>query len=249
MELVLARSESSASTVTRRGQPTRDASPKVWVVGRERVAVRVVGGVPAFLAGAATSEVGIGIPVAAWSGDQVGTGIRELWTGEYQESLGARLIKGAAGDGFVGTAGSFVYDVTPALLSPSGAAKWHRAMQAKYTWGAPPGQSFRQGVSYQMRTSLGLRNTGTELHHWLIPQRLKWVPNYITNQRWNIVIAPNRAAHARIDTAFRVRGVTPYPLVIRPWMAMPNWARAGTVGTGVGGSFLLDDLLNEGEGE
>jgi hypothetical protein len=25
-----------------------------------------------------------------------------------------------------------------------------------------------------------------ELHHWLIPQRAKWVPNWILNARWNL---------------------------------------------------------------
>jgi hypothetical protein len=54
------------------------------------------------------------------------------------------------------------------------------------------------------------------------------------NRRWNIKVTPNRAAHARIDVAFSVSGVRPYPLLIRPWMAMPNWARVTTVGTGLG---------------
>jgi hypothetical protein len=98
-----------------------------------------------------------------------------------------------------------------------------------------------------MRTRLGLVGTRAQLHHWAIPQRVKWVPNYIKNRAWNIKVVHDRAAHARIDTAFNARGVSPYPLAIRPWMAMPNWARAVTVGSGLGLGYAIAETLSTDE--
>jgi len=70
------------------------------------------------------------------------------------------------------------------------------------------------------------------------------VPNYLKNRSWNIKVADSRSAHAMIDTAFSVKGVNPYPLLARPWMAMPNWARAATVGTGVGIGYGIAENLD-----
>jgi len=117
---------------------------------------------------------------------------------------------------------------------------WHSRMQTRYTWGTPPGGHWTEGVGFQMRQELGLVGTDAELHHWLIPQNQwgSWVPNYIKNQPWNIMIMENREAHAMIDTAFSVRGVEPYPLPLRLWMGMPTRARIGTAGVGLGAGYL-----------
>jgi RHS repeat-associated protein len=125
-------------------------------------------------------------------------------------------------------------------------SSWHSTMNARYTWRTPPGGHWTQGVSHQMRSNMGIVGSGKELHHWLIPQNGwgKSVPNYIKNQPWNIKVTNSRAAHAKIDTAFSVRGVSPYPLAIRPWMAMPNWARGVTLGTGIGLGYGVSELIN-----
>lgn len=59
------------------------------------------------------------------------------------------------------------------------------------------------------------------------------------------MIMPTAAAHARVDVSRRVPGVTPYPLLIRPWMGMPNWARISVITLGLGGGGLLGWLLSD----
>ena len=115
----------------------------------------------------------------------------------------------------------------------------HNKLDGLYEWKQPPGKSWLEGMSNKLRVRLGVKGTPAELHHWFIPQRQwgTWIPNYIKNQRWNIVTASDRAAHARIDVAFRVKGVTPYPMPIRPFMAMPHWAKAAYGGTAIGGGY------------
>ncbi len=110
-------------------------------------------------------------------------------------------------------------------------ARWHNRMQAEYSWTTPRGGHWSQGVSHQLRSELGLIGQPEQLHHWLIPQRAKLIPNYIKNARWNVVRV-DRTAHAMIDVAFTRRGVTPYPLLLRPWIAMPPWAR-GAITSGL----------------
>lgn len=105
-------------------------------------------------------------------------------------------------------------------------------MHARYVWSTPPWVS-PQGVSNTVRSQAGLIHTPVELHHWLIPQRAVFVPNYITNASWNLVPASNRAAHAMIDASFSVTGVEAYPLLVRPFLAMPGWARGAAI-TGAG---------------
>ncbi len=129
----------------------------------------------------------------------------------------------------------------------SGLSRWHEAMNSRYTWGSPPGGHWSQGVSHQLRSRWGLVGTNAELHHWAIPQG-GWgraIPNYIKNQAWNIKIAESRAAHAMIDTAFSVKGVSPYPVLVRPLLAMPNWARVATLSTGVGAGYGISEGLGD----
>lgn len=124
--------------------------------------------------------------------------------------------------------------------------EWTFKQKRPQSTGAPTGGHWTQGVSHQMRTKWNMVGSGKELHHWLIPQNSwgKAVPNYIKNRTWNIKVTNSRAAHAKIDTSFSVKGVAPYPLAIRPWMAMPNWARATTVGTGIGIGYGISEGLN-----
>ncbi len=145
----------------------------------------------------------------------------------------------APGSGAVFGKGGLVRNTKASIL------RTHRRLNHRYTWKTPPGGHWSQGMSHRFRTEMGLVGTPTQLHHWLIPQRVKWIPNYIKNQRWNLKVAANRAAHARIDTAFTSIGVKPYPLIIRPWMAMPNWARAATVGTGVGLGYGIHGFTDD----
>jgi hypothetical protein len=120
---------------------------------------------------------------------------------------------------------------------------WHNAANARYTWGVPSGGHWTQGVGYQLRSELNLIGSGKELHHWLIPQG-GWgasVPNYIKNRMWNLRITDSAAHHALIDASRRVPGVVPYPLFIRPWMAMPNGAKGAATATGVGIGYGLSN--------
>ena len=82
---------------------------------------RVAGGGAGMAASAGLTSTGAGtvaaVPLAMWSGDQIGTGVREIWTGKYGQSLGAGLVHYALGDGIAGDVGSFIYDVGPNAIS------------------------------------------------------------------------------------------------------------------------------------
>ncbi|MBA3707204.1 MAG: tandem-95 repeat protein, partial [Planctomycetes bacterium] len=204
---------------------------------------RIAGGGAGIVSAIGLTETGIGaipaVPLAAWSGDQIGTGLREIWNGQYQSSLGGRAATAVFGDSTAGHVAEFGYDVLPnfvGLLRYGAVRGGLRSIESRYTYGAPVGGSFRDGVGFKLRSQLGLIGRPEQLHHWLIPQNQwgKYVPNFIKNRRWNLVVTADRAAHARIDTAFSVRGVAPYPLIFRPFIAMPNWARATAAGTAGG---------------
>ncbi len=126
-------------------------------------------------------------------------------------------------------------------------AAWHEAMQAEYSWGAPSGGWFKEGVSYQMRSEMGLVGSDEELHHWLIPQNQwgSWVPNYIKNQPWNIMVMEDAEAHAMVDPFRKVAGVDPYPLPLRLWMGMPAEVRAAAIGGGLGLGYLASGAASD----
>lgn len=125
-------------------------------------------------------------------------------------------------------------------------ARWHNQTQQRFAWSQPPSNVYHPGIGHYLRPVVGAR-PGQELHHWLIPQG-RWgrlVPNYIKNRPWNIRVL-TQEAHAQVDIYRNVAGVTPLPIFARPFVAMPNWARAtaGTisVGAGIGGAYLWDEL-------
>jgi RHS repeat-associated protein len=112
---------------------TRTTTPEAAqaVIGRTRQSVervfsrvegtsRVVGGAVTAVGGLAATETGvgavIGVPLCAWSGDQIGTGLKEIWQGRYHSSLGAQAIQSVAGTGVVGQGGSLAYDTLPPML-------------------------------------------------------------------------------------------------------------------------------------
>ena len=117
---------------------------------------------------------------------------------------------------------------------------WHNRLQRNFVWSTPPWAN-PLGVSNLVRSRSGLVRTTAELHHWLIPRRARFVPNYIKNASWNLLTTPNRASHAMVDSAFRARGIDPYPLLVRPFMAIPGWAR-GALLEGSGVDELVDEL-------
>jgi hypothetical protein len=57
------------------------------------------------------------VPLVVWSGDQIGTGVREIVDGEYYDSVGAAGIKKVAGNGPAGQIGGFFYDTAPPLVA------------------------------------------------------------------------------------------------------------------------------------
>src|SRR5262249_8080179 len=81
------------------GTSTPEAAEQMIRMTRESVepamvriegAGRVVGGSMTGLSAVGIGESGVGLPVAiplgAWSGDQIGTGLNELWSGRRQTS-------------------------------------------------------------------------------------------------------------------------------------------------------------------
>ena len=140
---------------------------------------------------------------------------------------------------------AFATDFGRGALPETGAfrrfALWHNRTHARYSWSTPPWVR-PLGVSNAVRSEAGLVNTTAELHHWLIPDRARFVPNYIRHARWNLFTTETRAAHAMVDTAFTATGVVPYPLVVRPFMAMPGWARGATL-SGTGVDEVAEDLI------
>ena len=126
---------------------------------------------------------------------------------------------------------------------------WHRRLQAKYTWGAPPGGNYRQGVSFALRKELGILEKGPILHHWLIPEGQwgRYVQNYVKNLSWNVVEIENQTAHLLIDAAItRSPGsVAPYHILKRIWLVTPT--KAKFVGSAISscGAIELDNLINK----
>jgi hypothetical protein len=205
------------------------------------------GGLRGALGGSRAAGAELGEAMAAeWVGTwgQVASDLRATGSAVRHPIQTCRQIVQTVGDVLVdaGTGRNVVHQGLRNLAAR--AIRQHRAWNRRYSWNAPPGGHWSQGVSHQMRLQLGLVGRPEQLHHWLIPQRVRWIPNYIKNRMWNIKVTANRAAHARIDAAFSASNVTPYPLAIRPWMAMPNWARAGTVGTGVGLGYLGAEAMS-----
>jgi len=189
--------------------------------------------------------------------DTMQSGVRQFMSGEYTQSFtseGIELLTGSEtigeysdallGAGLTLGAGSYLSLSSREASLLSRTFGYHRQLDNLYSWGAPAGGHWSQGIGYQTRSRMGLVGTEKQLHHWLIPQN-QWgraVPNYIKNQRWNLLVTENRAAHAMIDTAFSVRGVTPYALPMRPLIGMPNWARATVVGSGLGLGYLGSEI-------
>jgi RHS repeat-associated protein len=86
------------------------------VDGGLRILAGLVGGSAALLLSRAGITPGAAA-FAGWSADQIGTGLAEIWTGQYKTSLGASAIKQVAGDGLGGKSGGLAYDVIPAILA------------------------------------------------------------------------------------------------------------------------------------
>lgn len=244
---------------------------QVFYISNSLQAVAGTGEMAAGIA-AAPESAGISMVATVHGADVAGTALNRLWYGPdvdiqsntsqiLQYIPGIDRGKAEIGDSLISlvSAGGSMYVAGRAPLAfvpgagtgtaGSSLADWHNSMNARYTWSKPPGGHWTQGVSHQLRKKWGMIGSGKELHHWLVPQKSwgKLVPNYIKNRPWNLKVAGSRAAHARIDTAFSVKGVTPYPLLVRPWMAMPNWARATTVGGGIGIGYGISEGLDNDE--
>ncbi len=82
-------------------------------------ALRIIGGAisAAVAMGLTETIVGaaVGVPLAAWAGDQMGTGLKEMYTNESHYSLGAGLAH-AFGNGPGADWAAFGYDVLPGLI-------------------------------------------------------------------------------------------------------------------------------------
>lgn len=202
-----------------------------------------IGGVTLAVGGIAAAEVSGGTSLAAtWYGaDLAGTSLHNLGAGPdgalptVTNQMLSQVMPQQWADR---TEIAIGVGIGAQIASPqfSRLSGWHESMNSKFTWGAPPGGHWSQGIGYQLRKEMDLIGSGKELHHWLIPQG-GWgnlVPKYIKNRMWNLRVTDSAAHHALIDAARRVPGVSPYPLFVRPWMAMPNWAKAVTIGTGIG---------------
>jgi RHS repeat-associated protein len=81
-------------------------------IGVARILGGVGGGATA-MAVVETPAAVVAVPLSAWSADQIYTGGKQIWTGEFEESYGAQVIKQIAGNGITGNVGAFVYDVGP----------------------------------------------------------------------------------------------------------------------------------------
>jgi len=85
------------------------------VSGTSRVAGAVVVGAASLMGEGASGFLATPLAFlgAAWSGDQLGTGLAEIWSGEYHATLGQAGIEHTVGDGTAGQVATFVYDVAP----------------------------------------------------------------------------------------------------------------------------------------
>lgn len=101
------------------------------------------------------------------------------------------------------------------------------------------------------------RNTEwDEFHHWLIPQRANWAPNWLKHHPLNLLRVPG-TTHARLDP-YRFRFLRrpykslpefqPYGFVGRICHGTPTWAKgAFLVGTGAGTIYGYRQWLAEDE--
>ena len=84
-------------------------------------ALRTVGGTAAAGVGVSMSTTGagalVGVPLAAWGGDQAGTGLKEVLTGQRQISLGGQAVQSAAGKGLGGQILTAAYDTVPGVVA------------------------------------------------------------------------------------------------------------------------------------
>ena len=99
---------------------------------------------------------------------------------------------------------------------------------------------FQQRPNVPLRNSAFPRNTETdEFHHWLIPQRVTWAPNWLKHSRLNLMRVRG-TLHARVDPLrwnlikqpqkFTAE-FAPYGVYGRLWYGTPVTVRAGAGGT------------------
>ena len=93
-------------------------------------------------------------------------------------------------------------------------------------------------------------SAGASLHHWLIPQRAAWAPQWLRNGGWNLIELPKfNPFHARL-------GLNQWMGFARNWgpqharqaARVENSLRVGipavAVGAGVGG-YMLGSAIND----
>lgn len=90
-----------------------------YVTSRIYGTMRVITGVIVIVVSLPADATGIGavvgVPMAFWGADQIGTGLSEVITGKHHTSFGGRLIQTHVDDGVAGAVLTLVYDIGPSF--------------------------------------------------------------------------------------------------------------------------------------